>query len=149
MVLKPVYLTEYNMVKDPFFIEYFQTKLAENKCEIGAHLHAWSTPPFVNITDNDCMNKPFLIDFDIDIMKQKFSSLMEMLTLKFGNQIISHRAGRWAFNTDYLHVLIENGIKIDCSVLPRHQIAKSSSAVPGNVTSFISCPDVMYEIDAN
>lgn len=146
---KPVYLTEYNMAKDPFFIEYFQTKLAENKCEIGVHPHAWSTPPFVNLTDNDCKYKPFLIDFTLDTMRDKFSSLMEILTRNFGNNIISHRAGRWAFNTDYLGVLIENGIKIDCSVLPHHKIAKSSDEAPGNGTSFVSCPDALYEMDVN
>lgn len=146
---KPVYLTEYNMATDPFFIEYMNTKIREGNCEVGAHLHAWSTPPLISLTDDDCRNKPFLIDFSEETMKRKLSTLLERLHANFPGEIISHRAGRWAFNTMYLRLLKQNGIKIDCSVLPGQSIAGSSEILPESGASFIGCPRGLYEMDEN
>ena len=42
---KPVYLTTYHMAHDPIFVDFAKTALQKNQCEIGMHLHAWSTPP--------------------------------------------------------------------------------------------------------
>lgn len=42
---KPVYLTNYEMACDDEFVEFGKTCMHENQCEIGMHLHAWSSPP--------------------------------------------------------------------------------------------------------
>lgn len=144
---KPVYLTEYNMLKDPFFVEYMEAKSKAGLCEIGIHPHAWSTPPFVPLTNDDAKNKPFLIDYPVETMKAKFGSLMEALDKAFSCDIVSHRAGRWAFDTRYLSILKENGIKVDCSVLPYHSISRSSDALLDSGADFSNCPDEAYEMD--
>jgi len=143
---KPVYLTEYNVAMDSRFVEYVSSKARDLKCEIGAHLHAWSTPPFSPLTNDDCREKPFLIDFQKDLMRQKFSSLSELLRKTFDTEIISHRSGRWAFNTDYLEILQEFGFKIDCSVLPKHILGPSSAFINGNSVDFRGCPEKKYEM---
>jgi hypothetical protein len=143
---KPVYLTEYHVAKDPFFIEYISSKVHEGKCEIGAHLHSWSTPPISPLTDNDCREKPFLIDFRKNIMRSKFANLAELLRNTFNTEIISHRSGRWAFSTEYLEILKEFGFKIDCSVLPKHILSPSSVVIDGEKVDFTSCPNVKYEM---
>lgn len=146
---KPVYLTEYNMLKDPFFVEYAEAKSRSGLCEIGVHPHAWSTPPFVPLTGNDAKCKPFLIDYPVETMRLKFGSLMEALDRAFSRDIVSHRAGRWAFDQRYLSILKENGIKIDCSVLPKHSIAPSSDALPAGGCDFSRCSDDVWEMGDN
>lgn len=145
---KPVYLTEFNVAADPFFIEYMNDRLDRGTCEIGAHLHAWSTPPFAPLTGDDAMNKPYLIDYPAGAMREKLQTLLDRLEKNFRGAIHSHRAGRWAFDTSYLAVLREFGVKVDCSVLPRHLIAPSSAALPHGGADFRHCPDIAYEMDS-
>ena len=45
---KPVYLTNYEMANDDNFIHKLRRWEAEDRCEIGIHLHAWNTPPITN-----------------------------------------------------------------------------------------------------
>ena len=59
---KPVYLTNYEMAIDPFFIEFGQDVIARGTAEIGMHLHAWNSPPETPLTDNDWRYKPYLIE---------------------------------------------------------------------------------------
>jgi hypothetical protein len=42
----PTYLLTYEYATYKPAIEFFRQKLYENKCEVGLHLHAWSTPPY-------------------------------------------------------------------------------------------------------
>jgi hypothetical protein len=142
---KPVYLTEYNVAKDSFFRHYIGKKAAEGYCEIGIHPHAWSTPPYIEITSNDKKNKPFLIDYPIDIMIEKFKNIFNLITETFHENLISHRAGRFAFNHEYLAILKTNKIKIDCSVLP-YEIILPSSLETRNSLSFMDIHPKGYEM---
>jgi len=133
------------MARDPFFVKYMREKLTHNLCEIGIHPHAWSTPPFVQVTSDDCKNHPFLIDYPLPLMEEKFVTLLNLLTDTFKTPIISHRAGRWALNEDYVSLLAKHGIKADCTVLPHNRIPPSSSETRKAV-SFLSAKSVIYEM---
>ena len=51
-------------------------------------------------------------------MKDKFLYLKDLLEEKLDCKIVTHRAGRWTLNEDYIKLLEEAGIKYDCSVTP-------------------------------
>jgi hypothetical protein len=116
---KPVYLVNYEMAHDNFFVDFAKKTLSRDKCEIGIHLHAWNNPPHYELQkgDKDC-GLPYLIEYPKNIMRGKFNVLYNLLKEKFDTDIITHRSGRWAMNQDYFDLLIEHGIKIDCSVTP-------------------------------
>ena len=113
---KPVYLTTYHMARDPVFADFAKTALQKNQCEIGMHLHAWSTPPEYDLqkTSNE---RSYLIEYPLDIMEEKICTLHNTLTSTFG-EMVSHRSGRWALNQEYLALLIKYGYRCDCSVTP-------------------------------
>lgn len=115
---KPIYLVNYEMLNSSIFVKSVSDALKENKCEIGAHIHAWNSPPIITLTDNDTKNLPYLIDYSDEIMEQKIAYLTSQLENIFEQQIISHRAGRWAVNDKYLKLLHKYGYKVDCSVTP-------------------------------
>lgn len=127
---KPVYLTNYEMAKDPVFVKFARETLKEGKCEIGIHLHAWNTPPIYNL-DNSKSDTPYLIEYPYEIMKNKFESLYGVLENTFGIKPVSHRAGRWAMNDDYFNLLKEYQIKVDCSHTPGVSWKKSIGAYGG------------------
>lgn len=114
---KPVWLTTYEMANDERFVKYFKEKQDSGKCEIGMHLHGWSTPPEYELSII-CKERPFIYEYPTDIIEQKVKSITECLTEKFGKAPVSHRAGRWAIDDEYLRILQKYGYKIDCSVTP-------------------------------
>lgn len=116
---KPVYLTNYEMAIDPFYIEFARDVIARNTAEIGMHLHAWNSPPLIALTDDDWRYKPYLIEYSDEVMKQKVSFITKLLEDTFQTKMISHRAGRWAFDERYAALLIEHGYQVDCSVTPK------------------------------
>ena len=114
---KPIYLTNWECANDDFFVDFFKEQQNDNKCEIGMHLHAWNNPPIVknHKTKNP---QPFLIEYDFEIMKDKVSEISKILIDKFDEKLVSHRAGRWAINSNYLDILADFDYKIDCSYTP-------------------------------
>lgn len=113
----PVWLTNYEMAMDDYFVSYMKPKAQEGKCEIGMHLHAWSTPPEYEIT-KATDQKPYLIEYPDDVMEAKIKTMTELLEERFGIKPVSHRSGRWAMNAKYYELLNKFGYTVDCSVTP-------------------------------
>lgn len=114
----PTYLTNYEMALDQEFVEYIKSKVKEKKCEVGMHLHAWNNPPIVNPPKGNGPGRPYLIEYPVDVMKQKIEFITEFLHKQFECEIRSHRAGRWAIDENYIKLLKEHGYIVDCSVTP-------------------------------
>jgi hypothetical protein len=130
---KPVYLVNYEMTGDNFFVNFASRELINKNCEIGLHLHAWNSPPYYELTaGNNNYGLPYLIEYPETIMNEKINFLLNHLKDKFNTDIISHRSGRWATNQTYFNILIDNGIKIDCSVTPHVSWKNSIGYLPGN-----------------
>lgn len=113
----PVYLTNYEMAMSEEFVKYIKSKAQNGLCEIGMHLHAWNSPPNVEL-DGPYSGNPYITEYHkIDILK-KHAYLKELIIDKFGIVPVSYRAGRWATNDDLFDVLEELGFLVDCSVTP-------------------------------
>jgi len=147
---KPVYLTNYEMAIDPFYIEFARDVIARNTAEIGMHLHAWNSPPLVALTDDDWHYKPYLIEYSDDVMKQKVGFMTKLLEDTFQTKMISHRAGRWAFDERYAALLIEHGYQVDCSVTPKVDWRGAKGAPNGTGgTNYRHFPTQSYFMDVN
>ncbi|WP_340609326.1 polysaccharide deacetylase family protein [Xenorhabdus bharatensis] len=116
---KPVWLTNYEMAMDDSYIEFAKDVIARNTGEIGMHLHAWNNPPIIPLTDDDMHYKPYLIEYPKDQIKAKIELMTNLLEEKLQTKMVSHRAGRWAFNEYYAQLLVEYGYQVDCSVTPK------------------------------
>ncbi|WP_162510514.1 deacetylase [Treponema endosymbiont of Eucomonympha sp.] len=107
------------MAQDDYFVAFVQEALVKEICEIGLHIHAWNTPPCYELkpgyTD---YGLPYLTEYPSSIMREKINTMINLLQSKFNTDIISHRSGRWATNQDYFDMLVDYGLKIDCSVTP-------------------------------
>ncbi len=114
--IKPIYLTNYEASINKLFQKFIEEH--NNNLEIGLHLHAWNSPPIYNLTENDYFYQPYLHEYPKKIIKSKIDFMVKHLQDIFQTEIISHRGGRYSINDDIFESLIENGIKIDCSVVP-------------------------------
>jgi hypothetical protein len=106
------------MGQDGFFGDFAKDALSRQGCEIGSHPHPWSSPPDYKLTSDDIKFHPYLIEYPVQIMREKIKAITELLENRFGKKVYSHRAGRWAFNQVYAKILCEFGYKVDCSVTP-------------------------------
>ncbi len=147
---KPVWLTNYEMAIDEAYIEFAQDVIARNTGEIGMHLHAWNSPPIVALTDNDLHYQPYLIEYPKSQMRDKIAFMTDLLENKLQTKMLSHRAGRWAFNETYAQLLIEFGYQVDCSVTPKvdWRFTKGDPAQSGG-TDYSNFPSHAYFMDVN
>jgi hypothetical protein len=145
---KPVYLTNYEMAMSDAFIEFGRDVLARDAGEIGMHLHAWNSPPLHPLTDDDFHHQPYLIEYPEQIMKEKIKTLTRLLEDRFDQQMVSHRAGRWALDGRYAAVLLEEGYRVDCSVTPGVDWRRHPGDPEGNGGSdYKDFPDQPYFLD--
>ena len=116
--LKPTYLTDYHMARNAEFRRFAADVLRRGAGEVGAHPHAWDTPPLEALTADDLRHRPYLMEYAAPVMRAKIAYLTSALEDAFGRKMTSHRAGRWAFNGEYARALLEYGYTVDCSVTP-------------------------------
>ena len=142
---KPVYLTNHEMALSDEFVDFARDVVSRDAGEVGMHLHAWNSPPLASLTDDDFYHQPFLIEYPDRVMRQKIRAVTGLLEDRFGRKMVSHRAGRWAFDARYAGMLLDEGYLVDCSVTP----GVDWSATPGDPegaggSDYTSFPDRPY-----
>jgi hypothetical protein len=113
--LFPTYLVDYQVAKSDSAADVLSGILKKGRCEIGAHLHPWNTPPLEEAAT------PFnsmLCNLERSLQARKLQSITELLRSRFGAHPRVFRAGRWGFGVDTARSLIECGYLIDTSVTP-------------------------------
>lgn len=116
---KPTWLTNYEMACDDAYVEFAKDVINRGQGEVGMHLHAWHSPPDYALTSDDWRFQPYLIEYPDNILRDKVHFMTDLLEDKFQTKMLSHRAGRWAFDKRYAKILADLGYQIDCSVTPR------------------------------
>lgn len=114
----PTWFCNWEMVNDSGFVSFAKENLKNGKCEIGMHLHAWNTPPYYELPRGENSGLSYLIEYPVDVMREKVISMTNLIREKFEKRPLVHRAGRWGMNDDYFRILHESGYIADCSVTP-------------------------------
>ena len=118
--ISPTYLVTSEICEDLYAQKLFSSYVSENRAEIGAHLHSWTTPPFLNdagYRQND-ENHIFASELSYELVSGKIKHLTEQITRAFGRVPTSFRSGRYGFNETVAGALIENKYLVDSSVTP-------------------------------
>jgi hypothetical protein len=147
---KPTWLTNYEMAMDPMFVEFGRDLVARGRGEIGMHLHAWNSPPVAPLTNDDMRHHPYLIEYPVAVMREKIAVMTQLLDEQFGLKMLSHRAGRWAFDQRYAQLLVDFGYIADCSVTPgvSWQMHRGSPDGAGG-SDYRQFPNQPYYLDLN
>ena len=113
--VRPTYVITYPVAKDPRSVDVLRTLLEGGDCEIGAHHHAWETPP---CTDEDIRRHPYAST----LPRPQFDSQLESLTTAIrdavGRAPVSYRSGRFGFSADHVATLERLGYTVESSVAP-------------------------------
>ncbi len=135
--IKPTYLVTSEVCEDAFAREIFSDYSLNGTAEIGAHLHSWTTPPFLNKEGykyND-VNHAYAHELPLDLLTDKLKILTNQIESSFGKHPFSFRSGRYGFNENVARLLVENSYLVDSSVTPytswsRHQGIPGGSGGP-------------------
>lgn len=146
---KPVYLTNYEMAIEPYFVSMAKEALRKGTCEIGMHLHAVNNPPVdYKINVDNPHNFPYLIEYPDDVMEAKIAFQTRLLEKTFGRKIVTHRAGRWAMDKRYEELLLKYGYQIDCSTTPGIDWSSTAGITNGSMgTNYDESKSTPYFLD--
>lgn len=118
--VKPTYLVTSEICEDKFSQEILTGYQLNGDAEIGAHLHSWTTPPFLNEAGyryND-ENHAFASELPGNILIEKIKNLTGQIENSFGKRPFSFRSGRYGFDKNVAKVLADHSYVVDSSVTP-------------------------------
>jgi hypothetical protein len=113
--LRPIYVVDYPIATEARSVARLRAIRDRGACEIGAHLHPWTTPPFAEEVSSW---NSYPGNLPANIEREKLGHLMDRIEASFGERPIFYKAGRYGFGPNTAAALADAGIRVDLSVLP-------------------------------
>jgi hypothetical protein len=114
--VRPTYLVTAPVVTDDRAAAVLGSIHDAERCEIGAHLHPWCTPPMNQ--RNTAQSETFMCNLPVPEQRAKLEWLTDSIEQRFGRRPTSFRAGRYGLDVRGANILSELGYTIDSSVIP-------------------------------
>ncbi|MEZ4390177.1 MAG: hypothetical protein R3A48_03700 [Polyangiales bacterium] len=112
--VRPTYVVTWSITQCDEAVSMLRAWERDGRCEIGAHLHPWTTPPWSRLDDSPA----FPSELDTEVLAAKLRALTEAITERFGRAPTSYRAGRYGADGRTARLLGELGYTCDSSVTP-------------------------------
>jgi peptidoglycan/xylan/chitin deacetylase (PgdA/CDA1 family) len=113
--VRPTYVITYPVARDPRSADVLRALGESGTCEIGAHHHAWETPPF---TPEDVARHTYASWLPVDRFEAQLASLTDAIEQAVGERPVSYRSGRFGFAATHTPGLERLGYVADSSVQP-------------------------------
>jgi peptidoglycan/xylan/chitin deacetylase (PgdA/CDA1 family) len=112
---RPTYLITYPVAADPRSAGVLRSLHATGTCEIGAHHHAWETPPFA---PEEVRRHPYASSLPLDRFEAQLDTLTDAIASAIGYRPVSYRSGRFGFSPKHVWALEQAGYRVESSVAP-------------------------------
>ena len=113
--VRPTYVITHPVACDQRSAEVMAQLLDGGDCEIGAHHHAWETPPF---SPEDVERHPYASSLPRDQFEAQLESLTSAIPRAVGRRPVSYRSGRFGFAADHVAALEGAGYLVESSIAP-------------------------------
>ena len=129
--VKPVYVADYPVVDHDAAAALIGQWVADGEADVGAHLHPWVNPPYV-----ECVNaaNSYVGFLPAEVERAKLETLCSRMEERFEKRPIAYRAGRYGVGPNSGRLLEEAGFRLDTSVRSRFdysgQYGPDFSALP-------------------
>jgi hypothetical protein len=115
----PTYLLAYECTTRDEALAILKPIAEKRRCEVGHHLHVWTTPPFQNEGSNgvdlDWIHA-FQFQLPDSLFEEKAEALRQAIERSFGRSPTSHRAGRWGVDQRTVDWLTGSGFVAETSM---------------------------------
>jgi len=111
----PTYVVDYPVAANPAAAQALREFLRQGRCDIGAHLHPWVTPP------DECRVPPALSypgNLPAPLEFAKLKTLTEKIEDTFGHRPHIYKAGRYGLGPRTREHLVALGYRVDVSLVP-------------------------------
>ncbi|MBX7184194.1 MAG: hypothetical protein K1Y01_03525 [Vicinamibacteria bacterium] len=112
--VRPSYLVTHEMATREPSRSILRDLFATGRCEIGAHLHPWSSPPY----REEDLGGRYPSQLDGSQLETQLSELTAAIESSVGVRPVSYRAGRHGFDSRSVRILESLGYRVDTSVDP-------------------------------
>ena len=113
--VRPTYVITHPVASDRRSAEVLRGLQARGTCEIGAHHHAWETPP---CSPADVDRHPYALSLPIQQFDAQLRALTAAIQDAVGVRPVSYRSGRFGFSAAHVSSLEQEGYLVDSSVAP-------------------------------
>jgi len=113
--VRPTYLVTHEMATEPESATILRDLGRSGLCEIGTHLHPWSSPPF---RPEDLAGHTYPNRLPLELLDRQITELTSVIEHNLGVRPTTYRAGRNGFDGRTLPILERLGYTVDTSVDP-------------------------------
>ena len=113
--VRPTYVITYPVAKDDRSADVLRALLANGDCEVGAHHHAWETPP---CSAEDIRRHPYASSLPRLQFENQLASLTDAIAAAVGARPVTYRSGRFGFSAEHVAGLERLGYLVESSVAP-------------------------------
>ena len=113
--VRPTYLITHPVAQDGRSADVLGRLASRGVCEIGAHHHAWETPP---CDPADLDRHPYALSLSLARFDDQLSSLTSAIQRAVGRRPTSYRSGRFGFSAAHVSSLEQQGYEVESSVAP-------------------------------
>ena len=111
----PTYLINSPVATDPEAVAVLKDIANSDRCEIGAHIHPWNTPP---VQGDYNAFESYLCNLPVEVQREKLGVVTRQIEDAFGIKPRSFRSGRYGLDGTGAALLEELGYRVDSSVCP-------------------------------
>ena len=145
--MEPTYLVSYEVLEDPGAARILKGLAAGGRCEIGAHLHPYTTPPRDGLNPQGSGGEPYAYELSPELVREKVARLTRRLEAMCGGAPRSMRWGRWGLGAGLIPVLEAEGYWVDSSVTPGVAWPASDGRSRRGGPAFWAAPAQPYFLD--
>jgi len=113
--VRPTYLITWPVARDPRSAAVLKALREGRDCEIGAHHHAWETPP---CSEEDVRRHPYALQLPAPQFAAQVASLTGAIAEAVGERPLAYRSGRFGFSAAHVTDLERAGYTVESSVAP-------------------------------
>jgi peptidoglycan/xylan/chitin deacetylase (PgdA/CDA1 family) len=113
--VRPTYVVTHPVATDRRSAEVLRGLLAGGDCEIGAHHHAWETPP---CTADDVRRHLYASMLPLTQFDAQVRALTDAIESAVGARPVSYRSGRFGFSARHVSTLEQHGYLVESSIAP-------------------------------
>jgi hypothetical protein len=135
--VRPTYLVTHEMASREPSTSILRDLARSGRCEIGAHLHPWSSPPY---RPEDLVGT-YPHQLPTELLERQLEELTATIETHLGVRPTSYRAGRHGFDARSIRILESLGYTVDTSVDPLFNETRKGGA------TFAGAPLVPYHPD--
>lgn len=113
--LRPIYVVDYPVASKPAGYGPLLEIHRRGGCEIGAHLHPWTNPPFVETMST---RNSFAGNLPPELEEEKFVNLLRVIRDNLQVHPRFFKAGRYGVGPNTMSMVARHGIAVDLSIMP-------------------------------